>query len=60
MTLQEDITFYPFQNDVIEHAAPQTTLITAKGYEVIMKKIPSFSRPLDEPLMVSRSILKGG
>ena len=38
LTIHEDIVFYPFRDDVIEHAAPQQTQITGNGYQLILKK----------------------
>jgi thiol:disulfide interchange protein len=35
---QRDIIFYPFRDDVIEHAAPQHTEKTQNGYQVILTK----------------------
>ena len=33
-----DIIFYPFRDDVIEHAAPQHTQINGNGYQVVLAK----------------------
>lgn len=33
-----DIAFYPFRDDVIEHAAPQRTRETSDGYQVLLTK----------------------
>jgi len=41
-----DIVFYPFRDDVIEHAAPQGIQITNDGYQVILKKSHIFQGPL--------------
>ena len=35
---QEDIIFYPFRDDVIEHAAPQNTQVTSNGYQLTLTK----------------------
>jgi cytochrome c biogenesis protein CcdA len=35
---QEDFIFYPFRDDVIEHAAPQHTQITSNGYQLTLIK----------------------
>jgi thiol:disulfide interchange protein DsbD len=35
---QSDIIFYPFHDDVIEHAAPQHSRITSNGYQVTLTK----------------------
>ena len=35
---KEDIIFYPFRDDVIDHAAPQHTRETRDGYQVILTK----------------------
>jgi len=36
--VQEDITVYPFRDDIIEHAAPQHTQLTDSGYQVALTK----------------------
>ena len=46
LTMQEDIIFYPFRDDVIEHAAPQHTQITGNGYQVILNKSHLYHGPL--------------
>jgi len=38
ITKQGDITFYPFRDDVIEHAAPQYTQKADDGYQVVIVK----------------------
>lgn len=45
-TMQEDIIFYPFRDDVIEHASPQYTQVTGNGYQVALKKSPIYHGPL--------------
>ncbi len=41
-----DIVFYPFRDDVIEHAAPQTTQITHQGYRIVLSKSHIYQGPL--------------
>jgi len=41
-----DIIFFPFRDDVIEHAALQVTRVTSNGYEVILKKSHIFEGAL--------------
>lgn len=43
---QGDILFYPYSDQVIEHAAPQQTQHTASGYELRLVKSHIFQGPL--------------
>jgi len=40
------VTFYPFRNDVIEHAQAQQTQINGKGYGMLLTKSHLFQGPL--------------
>jgi len=46
ITDQETIAFYPFRDDVIEHAAPQSTQVIGNGYQMILKKSHIYHGPL--------------
>lgn len=41
-----DIVFYPYRDDVIEHAGGQETLITSEGYQVELIRSHIFQGPL--------------
>jgi len=43
---QGDIVFYPFRDDVIEHAAAQHTQLTDKGYQISLTKSHIYQGPL--------------
>jgi thiol:disulfide interchange protein/DsbC/DsbD-like thiol-disulfide interchange protein len=43
---QRDIVFYPFRDDVIEHAMPQHTQRTSNGYELSLTKSHIYQGPL--------------
>ena len=46
LTMQENIIFYPFRDDVIEHAAAQHTLASEHGYQVLLKRSHLYRGPL--------------
>ena len=46
ITMQGDITFYPFRDDVIEHAVAQYTQITSNGYQVTLTKSHIYHGPM--------------